>query len=239
MSQSVNEHNEYQEQYYEQADHSRIFPVATPYVWRHVDKVLGAVGVQEGCRVLEVGAGMGRHALLMRQRDISVVATDLSPVLIDNLKTHAGAADIESFVSDIAELAQHTTERFDFAVGYFVLHHLLDLEGAFRGLRAVLRPGARVALCEPNAYYLPFYAQIAFSRKMTWKGDRGVLNMRPAKVFPALEAAGFTETRCERFGFFPPRVANTKLGSRFERGLEAVPFLEPIRAFQVFSAVAS
>jgi len=236
VTQSVNEHNKYQESYYEQADHTRIFPVATPYVWRHVDKVIGALDLKPGSRVLEIGAGMGRHAQLMSERGIQVVATDLSSVLIEKLKEQTGAADIEAFVSDISELAQQTTERFDFAVGYFMLHHLLDLESAFRDLRAVLRPGARVAFCEPNAYHLPFYVQIALSRTITWKGDRGILNMRPSKLFPAMEAAGFVEMRCERFGFFPPLVANTKIGRVCERGLEAVRLLEPIRAFQIFSA---
>ncbi len=230
------EHNTYQQDYYSQADHSRIFPAETPYVHRHVDHVLKAANISSGGRVLDVGAGMGRHALLMAQRGIRVVATDLSPVLIEELQTRSAGTGITSFVSDVHNISAGTDERFDFAVGYFMLHHLLDLESAFTGIRGVLKPGARIAFCEPNAYYVPFYAQIVLSRKMTWAGDRGIINMRPSKVFAAAAAAGFVNPRCTRFGFFPPALANNKIGRAFERVLEALPFLRPVRAFNVFSA---
>ena len=233
MSRSTAKHNVYQQQYYARLNHDKIQPVSTPYVLRHMDKVIEAADVRPGSRVLEVGSGMGRFAFLMRERHIDVAASDLSFELIQSLRK--AAPDIDTIVCDVAEIAEHTDERFERAVGFFILHHLLDLDRAFQGLRRVLKPGARVAFCEPNAYYLPFYVQIACSPSMTWQGDCGVFNMRPSIVFTALHSAGLIDLQVERFGFFPPYIANRKLGQTVERWLEAVSFLRPLRAFQIFS----
>ena len=44
-------------------------------------------------------------------------------------------------------------ESFDLVVGHAVLHHLPDLDAAFREFRRVLRPGGVVAFCgEPSRY---------------------------------------------------------------------------------------
>ena len=34
-----------------------------------------------------------------------------------------------------------------------------------------LEPGARVAFCGPNAFHVPYYAQISFAKGMSWKGE--------------------------------------------------------------------
>ena len=232
-SRSTHKHNVYQQQYYAQLKHAKIRPVSTPYVLRHVDKVIEAADLRPGLRVLEVGAGMGRFALLMRERHINVVASDLSPELIQSLKK--AVPDIETIVCDVAKIAESTHERFERAVGFFILHHLPDVAQAFQGLRRVLKPGGRVAFCEPNAYYLPFYAQIVCSPSLRWKAERGVLNMRPSFVLAGLHRAGLVDLRVERFGFFPPSLANTQLGRTVERRLEEVALLRPLRAFQIFS----
>lgn len=225
----MNTHVAYQERYYDRDDRRRIQPVRTPYVLRHLDEALRDVAWRPGMRALEIGAGLGRFTVLLRERGLDVVACDLSAELLASI----GA---ETIACDAATVASHTDERFPLVLGFFVLHHVDDLDALFRGVADVLEPGGRLVLCEPNAYHLPYYLQITFGRGMTWRGDGGIRRMRTGLVHAALRRSGFAEPRVRRYGFVPPVLANVAAGRAVERGLERVPFLEPLRAFQVFSA---
>jgi hypothetical protein len=59
--------------------------------------------------------------------------------------------------------------------------------------------------------------------------------MRPARLARAAEEAGLVAFTTDRFGAFPPALANRPLGARLERALEAVPGWRPARAFQLFA----
>src|SRR5207248_2929955 len=91
----------------------------------------------------------------------------------------------------------------------------------------------RVAFCEPNPYNPLYYVQIATRPGMTWEGDGGIVDMRPRPVTAALAAAGFGDLYWRRFGFFPPFVANTRLG-RLERPLESFRPWRFALPFQLF-----
>jgi hypothetical protein len=98
----------------------------------------------------------------------------------------------------------------------------------------MLKPSGRIAFLEPNAYNVSYYLQILLSPRMTWEGDKGVCQMRPGVVFPAMEKAGFRNLRLRRFGFMPPALANRKPFRLIERAMESLPPLKPVRAFQIF-----
>ena len=231
------EHNRYQRQYYETRELPRMVPSGSPYVRRQLDRLAGVARLSKDARLLEVGSGLGRYTLPLLAQGFAVTAVDLSPVLLEKLRLKATSGDLETVACDIAEVAEHVDERFTQAVGFFTLHHVHDLDVVMRGLAQVLVPGARVAFCEPNAYNPLFYAQIFLTPGMTWRGDGGVARMRPRVVLGALERAGFTELGVERFGIFPPFLANKRLGGWLERRLDAGLPLRWLRAFQIFHAV--
>ena len=52
-----------------------------------------------------------------------------------------------------------------------------------------------------------------------------------------MQRAGLASPMLERFGFFPPLLAERPGGQRVERWLERVPFWRPLLPFQIFSAV--
>lgn len=62
--------NTYRRRYYARPEQmrSRRTPVRTRYVLHHLDRVLGHLRPKPGARVLEVGGGMGRFALLPAER---------------------------------------------------------------------------------------------------------------------------------------------------------------------------
>ena len=231
-------HNSYQRSYFQRAGdgNARLAPTESPYALRHLERVITAGSLALGRPTLEIGAGLGRFTSLMLARGLDVTASDLSPALLGALRArHPG---LSTLACDAAEVARHVERRFERVVGFFMLHHLEDLDAVFAGLREVVVPGARIAFCEPNAYCGLYYLQIAVSREMTWRGDGGVRHMRPSVVLRSMERAGFTNVACERYGFTPPFLYNRPSGRRLDRALEAVPLLEPVRAFQIFSARA-
>jgi hypothetical protein len=69
---------------------------------------------------------------------------------------------------------------------------------------------------------------------MSWKGDRGILNMRQPNVFRAMGSAGLENVSLHRFGFFPPFVTNRRWGPRLERGFESLRVWNRFLPFQLF-----
>jgi len=234
---SALEHNRFQVVYYRDPKRRAIRPVDTPYVRRHLDAVRRAARLGGAGRLLEVGSGTGRFTRLLLEAGHEVVANDLAPNLLDELRREewARGGRLETLAGDLGELPRSTPERFERVVGFFVLHHLYDLDAAFAALAQILEPGGRVAFCEPNGYNPLFYLQVLLTPSMRWKAERGIRRMTARGVLAAMAGQGFAELAVERYGFFPPRLANSTAGRAMERFLERLRILEPVRAFQVFS----
>jgi cyclopropane fatty-acyl-phospholipid synthase-like methyltransferase len=229
-------HNAYQATYFDRpgTGNIRLDPTPSPYVERHLERTLGFLGATAGEQVLEVGAGLGRFTSAMLARGLDVVASDLSPELLAKIQLRH--PKVRTVACDVATIAEQTDLRFGRVVGFFMLHHLAGLDAVFAGLRRALKAGGSIAFCEPNAYHLPYYLQIALSRHMTWRGDGGILSMRRSVVLSSMERAGFVGARVMRYGFTPPVLYNRRSGRALDHALEALPLLEKVRAFQIFSA---
>jgi ubiquinone/menaquinone biosynthesis C-methylase UbiE len=107
-------------------------------------------------RALEVGAGTGYFSLNLLRAGVvgEAVATDISPGMLRRLEDSAKelGVPVETVACDAAELP-FEDDSFELVFGHAVLHHLPDLERAFREFRRVLRPGGVVAFCgEPSHY---------------------------------------------------------------------------------------
>jgi glycosyltransferase involved in cell wall biosynthesis len=228
-------HNRFQRSYYEGPVKRHMLPVDSPYLRRHVDELLRFGQITARDRVLEIGCGMGRYTLLLARRGIPVEGLDLSPLLLERLRARAGPGlDIPLHCGDVADPPAGLHGRFDVVVGLFVLHHLWDLGASFEALSRLLKPNGQMVFLEPNPYNVLYYAQMAIRPGMTWRGDRGIVRMRRRVVFGAMTRAGLGHPALERFGFFPPLLANRAWGARLERALERIPPLTPILPFQLF-----
>ena len=82
------------------------------------------------------------------------MATDISPGMLATLERSARELGerVETAAAEATELPFADGE-FDLVFGHAVLHHLPDLDAAFREFRRVLRPGGVLAFCgEPSRY---------------------------------------------------------------------------------------
>ena len=228
-------HNRYQRQYYESADHARLDMADTPYVRAHIERIWQALSLNGGESVLEVGAGPGKFSLLMARRGLRLTANDLSPVLLGRLAA-VSAGQISTLCTDIKQIAEATDERFDHAMGFFVLHHLSEFPDVFSSLAKVLHPGSRIAFCEPVAWNPLYYVQTLLTPTMSFAGEPALTQMRPSVILPAMTKAGFIEVKAESYGYFPPFLKNHPLGERVEKWLDKVPWIPFPNAFQIFSA---
>ena len=112
----------------------------------------GPVGPFE--RALEIGAGTGYFSLNLLRAGVvrEAVATDISQGMLDELSASADQLGLSiDTVCTEAEGLPFPDDSFDLVFGHAVLHHLPDLDAAFREFRRVLRPGGAVAFAgEPS-----------------------------------------------------------------------------------------
>jgi SAM-dependent methyltransferase len=109
-------------------------------------KVRKALGGRLGTfeRSLEVGAGTGYFSLNLTQAGAvrEPTCTDISPGMVATLERNAQrlGIDVTARVAD-AEALPFPDASFDLVLGHAVLHHLPDLDKAWREFHRVLRPG--------------------------------------------------------------------------------------------------
>jgi ubiquinone/menaquinone biosynthesis C-methylase UbiE len=122
-------------------------------------KLRKALGHSDGVpfgRALEIGAGTGYFSLNLLQAGVvrEAVCTDISRGMLDELERSAArlGVGVDTARCDAQELP-FADDSFDLVFGHAVLHHLPDLDAAFREFRRVLRPGGHVAFCgEPSEH---------------------------------------------------------------------------------------
>jgi ubiquinone/menaquinone biosynthesis C-methylase UbiE len=127
--------------------------VGADQVRQKLEKLLGTP-LPQFDRALEIGAGTGYFSLHMLKAGIvgSATATDISPGMIEALQGNAErlGLEVETVVAD-AEQLPFDNESFDLVLGHAVLHHIPDLEQAFREFHRVLRPGGVILFAgEPS-----------------------------------------------------------------------------------------
>ncbi len=212
----------------------RMQPVDTPYVRRHVARLVAELDLRPGERVLDVGCGLGKFTRLLRDvHDVRVEGFDLSPDLLARLRTER--PDIPVHRGDLLRPPVELAGQFDAVTGFFMLHHLEDLPTAFAGVQAMLRPGGRAAFLEPNAWCPLFWLQVTCAPGLTWRAERGILRMTRRRLVEGLREAGFEQVRHRTSGLLPPQLANRARGPAVDDAVDDLDLLAPVRAFAVVS----
>jgi len=114
-----------------------------PWRWPIAERFLGTLQAEDRRRLIEVGAGVGYTSRWFLDRGLSVVATDLSPQQVALCR----AKGLEAHVRDMYDLG-FPEASFDALWAMNCIHHVPDedLPTVFRGLAAVVTPGAPIYL---------------------------------------------------------------------------------------------
>lgn len=110
-------------------------------------RLVEAVGIQAGERVLDIAAGDGNAAVPAAERGASVVASDLTPELLEagRARTADSGLDITWQAAD-AEALPFSDGEFDVAISCVGIMFAPFHEAAARELVRVVRPGGRIGL---------------------------------------------------------------------------------------------
>lgn len=116
---------------------------------RDVDFLDRAMALAEGCRILDLGCGFGRHSIELAAREYRVTGVDLSSSMLDMARASAKerGVTVELVQRDMRALSG--LGPFDICICiYTVLGYFDDdeNESVLRGVHDVLAPGGRLAI---------------------------------------------------------------------------------------------
>jgi SAM-dependent methyltransferase len=157
---------------------------------RHIE----SLGVGAGARALEVGCGNGSVSAWLAERlgpRGKIVAVDLDLSLID-----VQAPTLELRQGDIVA-GPVAPGGFDLVTARAVLHHVTDVDAAFRNLAASLAPGGSILLIEPD--FLPVSVaeppeiRAFWDGWLAWSRDQGIDYHVGRKLAPRLASLGLQE----------------------------------------------
>lgn len=185
--------------------------------------LLDALGPVEGLRVLELGCGAGDLSLELLRRGAELTALDLSRGMVELASARAerfrpgGAA---RFVVAPAEQTGLPDASFDRIVGKWVLHHV-DVAGAARETRRLLRPGGRGVFFENqdrNPLLRLARGRLYGSRHLHWVGTRDERALTRADLDSL--RANFDSFELAYPSFYCFEALSRALGHRLHRPLQ-------------------
>jgi ubiquinone/menaquinone biosynthesis C-methylase UbiE len=131
-------------------------------LWQNPKEILRPF-VTGGMTVLEPGCGMGFFTLDLARLvgdQGKVVAVDIQPRMLQALRRRARGAGLEQRID--ARLVEggglptrDLSGQVDFALAFWVVHELPDIERFFADLHGSLKPGGKVLVSEPKGHVSP------------------------------------------------------------------------------------
>lgn len=158
--------------------------------WQKPHEVVTALGVRDGDTVADIGAGSGYFTLRFAQHvgpGGRVLAVDVSPEMIEEVKRRAGEAKLTNVTPVLArpDNPRLPPQSVDVVFLCDTWHHIEQRGQCLATLRPALKPGARLVIVD-------FHKHAPVGPPETMKLTR-------EEVVKEVEAAGFTLTKEHTF----------------------------------------
>jgi SAM-dependent methyltransferase len=218
------------EQWEEAADSwHRWGPTIEGWLDEPTETMLEMANVSPGGRVLDVAAGAGGQTLRAAHRvgpAGSVLATDISPRILEFAEREARAAGLENVSSKVmdGEAIDVPAGQFDAVISRVGFIYFPDQQAALEGMRRALKPGGRLAgvvYSTPEANRF-FSIPVSVIRRRAQlpapaPGQPGPFSLgAPGAIEAAYERAGFTDVEVRSIDA-PLRTSSVAECVRFER----------------------
>ena len=194
------------------------------------ETMLDMAGVTQGSRVLDVAAGAGEQTVAAARRvgvNGHVLATDISPVILEYAQNSARLAGLENVAThaiDGERLHELQAGPFDAVISRVGLIYFPDQQKALRGMRDKLRDGGKVgamvySTAECNGF---FSVPVSIIRRRAQlppplPGQPGPFSLgQPDVLEKAFADAGFRDIRIEKVEA-PVRVGSASECLQFEQ----------------------
>ena len=164
----------------------RVCPVGSAWVldnifrrWIHKPRKIFNGLVKEGMTVLDVGCGPGLFSIAMADmvgKNGKVIAADLQDGMLEKVKSKLNESNRAIIkLHKCKEDRIGVTEKVDFVLAFYVLHEVPSQEGFLREIRAILKPGGKVLIIEPNFHVTKkaFEESISTATTVGFKSEQG------------------------------------------------------------------
>jgi len=224
-----------QDQYFS-IDQPHLKAANSHYTLKLTKRLASSINLNSHDHILEVGCGSGRFTLplLHHNSNLKITGVDFSEKLLKELNT-LKLRNVKTLLGDIDEINKLTKERFNKIIGFYILHHLPNLEKSLRSLKKVAKGGTQVAFVEPNPLNLLYYPQPFISKNMSWHEEKGFIKLKKKFLEDQFKKAGYKDLKINKFGFFPPFILNRKWGLLLDNSLEKLP-VKTFLPFQLITA---
>ncbi len=167
---------------------------------------LRLLGPQDGRRILDLGCGVGRNAVVLAAAGAKVIGVDPSAKVLADARDRAETAEVrvEFHQAALAELAFLRSDSFDAALSVMALAATDDLARVFRQVHRVLKPEAPLVCSFPHPAFAmvdptaedPLRIVRAYDDDTArpWELDDRTVEDRPrtfAELFTTLGRGGF------------------------------------------------
>lgn len=204
-------------------------PTLEDWLGEATEVMLDLAGVGAGDRVLDIAAGAGGQSIAAARRvgrDGVVLATDISPRILEYAELQASAAGFANVATKVMDGERIDVEEafYDAVISRVGLIYFPDQQAALAGMLRALKPGGRVAAIvystpERNEF---FSIPVSVIRRRAQlpppaPGQPGPFSLGRDGVLAAVyEQAGFRDVET-RIVLAPVRMPSTAECVRFER----------------------
>jgi len=140
--------------------------------------------IREGLIVLDIGCGPGFFSIDMAKmigKSGRVIAADLQEGMLQKLRDKIQGTELEERITlhKCEENIISMSERVDFALLFYMVHEVSNVEGFFSEIEMILNPDGKVFIVEP-----PFHvSKKAFEKTIKKANNAGLVVVERPKLF--------------------------------------------------------